>query len=104
VHVDRLVELTGAEATIAVRRGELDLHVGRDLWDEVLFLENDIGRLVSRPVVTARDLENEAATEVRGPEKPTGALAERRRNQRAVDPLYFMLVLWFRTCHRLRRC
>jgi hypothetical protein len=56
------------------------------------------------PVVTARDLDNKAATEVRGSEKATGALAESRRNPSAIDPPYFIFVLWFRACDRLRRC
>jgi hypothetical protein len=33
-----LVELARTEAAIAIRRRELDLHVGRDLGDEILSL------------------------------------------------------------------
>src|SRR5207248_2601289 len=43
VHADRLVELPRAEATVAVRRRKLDLHVRRDLGNELPFLENDVG-------------------------------------------------------------
>jgi len=45
VNAQGLVELARAEPTVLVGRRELDLQVGRDLRDQISFLDDDDGRL-----------------------------------------------------------